>query len=283
MRWLGLVLGLLVGLVPVLVADVAHARPSNPAFLGIGMSDLQGPPPGGTTALGPCEVRSVTRGSGAQAAGLQPGDVLRSIDGTRVANCDAVLEAVQRREPNAAVDVAIVRAGQPRVVTAHLLSRAEILRGRLVGQPIMSTELYGVEDHRTYDLSALRGTTAIVGWFDAARCGGCRAVFRKLAAWARDQHGKPGPAPMPLAVTVGDVESAGRLRATALDVPLALADADVYDELTIADGDRVFLSVIDGRGVVQYVTALLPDGDDADAVFDELFAAAEQASRWQVR
>ena len=37
--------------------------------------------------------------------------------------------------------------------------------------------------------------------------------------------------------------------------------------------------VIDCRGIVQYAVPVVPSSDDADAVLDELYAAAEQAAR----
>jgi len=280
MRWLAL------GASIVAVAGTAHAeaKRSNPAFLGIGMHDVQGQPPGGGGAVGPCMVDSVTRGSGAKAAGLATEDVLRSIGGVAVPNCDAVLRAVQSREPGDVVTVHVVRDGRPLQLTAQLVSRDEILRRRLVGQPIVATDLYGLEDKSSIDLSALRGKTTIVGWFDARRCTGCDAVFAKLAAWSREQADKPGIArPMPLAVTAGDREDARAQRMPSLDVPLALAEPSLYEEFTIPDGERIHFTVVDCRGVINYVAPVAPTADDLEAVLDELFAAAEQAARRPLR
>ena len=85
--------------------------------------------------------------------------------------------------------------------------------------------------------------------------------------------------PMSLAVTQGAPDQAKQLTPIGLDVPLALADQVVYDELTVPDGERINFMVIDCRGVVRYVAPIAPNGDDTDAAIDELFAAAEQASR----
>jgi len=255
-------------------AAVASAKPSNPAFLGIGMHDAM---PGQN--VGPCVVDTVTRGSGAKAAGLQQGDELHSFDGTPVINCDAVLRVVQGHESGDIVKIAIVRGARPITLTANLWSRDEIMRRRLVGQPIVGTELYGVSDQRPVDLSSVRGKTQIVGWFDVRRCSGCTSIFSKLAAWTRAQAGKPGIPPMPLAVTAGMPDQAKQLTPIGLDVPLALADKDLYEDLVVPDSERINFMVIDCRGVVQYVAPIVPDGDDTDAAIDELFAAAEQASR----
>ncbi|MBA3463119.1 MAG: PDZ domain-containing protein [Deltaproteobacteria bacterium] len=248
---------------------VASAKPSNPAFLGISM-------PGGN---GPCFVEGVTRGSAAKLAGMLKGDVMHSIDGTPTPNCDAVLRAIQGHEPGDQVKIAIARAGRPMVLNVELLSRAEIMRRRLVGQPMLATDLFGVDDQRSLDLSSLRGKTAIVGWFDARRCDGCTQVFGKVASWTRAQTDKPGFPPMPLAVTPGQPHEAKALMPMGLDVPLAIAEREVYEDLVVADADRINFMVIDCRGIVRYVAPISPSADDADAAIDELFAAAEQASR----
>lgn len=264
----------------VLAASAAHARPSNPAFLGIGMSDLGGNARAGG-ARGPCLVESITRGSGAKAAGLQPGDQLQTIDGEAVANCDAVLKAVQSHEAGDVVTIGVQRFGRLLSLNAQLVSRDEILRRRLVGQPIAATDLWGIEDGRSYDLSSLRGKTAIVGFYDVRRCDGCNRVFSKVASWARAQADRSGIQPMPLAVTVGDRDrdTAKSILPASLDVPLALADAALYEEFTIPDSERIHFMIVDCRGVVQYVAPIAPNADDTAAVLDELFAAAEQASR----
>ncbi len=275
MRWFGLIVWL--------AASAAQAKPSNPAFLGIEMIDVQRQvsPTGASVgpSLGPCLVRGVTRGSGAKAAGLTPDDILATIDGTPVTNCAAVLTAVQAHEAGDIVKIKVLRYGRPITLTATLVSRDEILRRRFVGQVIGSTEVFGVDDRRSYDLGSLRGTTSIVGWFDARHCADCSSVFAKVAAWSRAQDGKTASQLMPLAVTAMEPGDATALRSIALDVPLAVADPALYDEFTIPDTERIHFMVVDCRGVVQYIAPIAPNGDDTDAVLDELFAAASQALR----
>ena len=228
-------------------STVANAKPSNPAFLGIGMQDAQsGSLHAGPPTIGPCMVLSVTRGSGAMAAGLQPGDLLHEIDGTPVANCDAVQKAVQAHEAGETVKVRVARYGKHLTLAATLLSRDEILRRRHVGQPIGATDVFVLDEQRTYDLGALRGKTAVVGWFDR-RCDGCKAVFTKVAAWSRAQAGKGGAAPMPFAVTAGDPDNATQqaLAIGTLDVPLAIAEPALYEEFTIPDAERIHFMVVD--------------------------------------
>src|SRR5690349_16454167 len=124
----------------VLAASAAEAKPSNPAFLGIEMIDLQGQLSTGVSA-GPCLVKAVTRGSGAKAAGLAPDDVLATIDGIPVANCGAVLSAVQSHEAGDVVKINVHRFGRPLTLTATLVARDEILRRRFVGHGLGSTEV----------------------------------------------------------------------------------------------------------------------------------------------
>jgi hypothetical protein len=280
MRWLVL------ASILALATTTAHAQAtrSNPAFLGIGMHDVHGQPPGGGPVLGPCVIDSITRGSGAKAAGLAYGDVLRAFDGVPVANCDAVLHAVQAHEPNDVVTVRVQRDGRAVELTAQLLSRDEILRRRLVGQPMVATDLYAVGTSASIDLSELRGKTAIIGWFDARHCTGCDAVFAKLAAWSRAQADKPGVTrPVAIAVTAGDRDNPKAEHLPSLDVTLALADRALYDEFTIPDGERIHFTVVDSRGVIDYVAPVSPTADDVDAALDELFAAAEQAAHRTLR
>jgi PDZ domain len=249
--------------------SVAMAKPSNPAFLGIGMHDE----PDG------CHVDNVTRGSGAKAAGLRASDIIVAIDKTPTASCNVILANVQGHAAGDRVALEIRRNGSPLLIYADLVSRDEIMRRRLVGQTMVATELMGVDDDRIVDLSSLRGKTAIVGLFDLGRCADCNSVFGKLATWTRAQAEKGGAVPLSFAVSVAPLNQMKVVKPIGLDVPLAIADRAMFEELTVPDSERISFMVIDCRGVVQYVAPIAPNGDDTDAVLDELFAAAEQASR----
>lgn len=251
-------------------ASVAVAKPSNPAFLGIGMHDE----PDG------CHVDNVTRGSGAKAAGLRASDIIVAIDKTPTPSCAVILANVQGHGAGDRVELLIQRNGRALTVNADLVSRDEIMRRRLVGQTMVATELMGVDDDRMVDLSSLRGKTAIVGLFDLGRCADCNSVFGKLATWTRAQADKGGAVPLSFAVSVAPLGSQMKVvKPIGLDVPLAIADRAMFEELTVPDSERISFMVIDCRGVVQYVAPIAPNGDDTDAAIDELFAAAEQASR----
>src|SRR4051794_1718830 len=90
---------------------VAAPRASNPTFLGIGMHDMQSQAAAQPPLVGPCVIDSITSGGGAQAAGVQPGDVILELDGAHVANCDALVTAVTAHEPSEVVSLTVMRDG----------------------------------------------------------------------------------------------------------------------------------------------------------------------------
>lgn len=260
-------------------------KASNPAFLGVGMVDA-----GGSPGAGPCLIRSIEPGSGAEAASLQPGDVFERLDGTPVPSCDALVSQITARTPGTVVHLEIRRREQPLRLKAELRTRDEILRRRLVGQPLPPTELLRVEDGTTVDLGAGKRTT-IVGWFPP-HCTGCDAVIGTVARWSHERERKDRRAPISVLAATADLgghRTAAELREQlkaaqrTLDVPLLAAESDVYGRFSMQDSDRVYFVVIDGRGVVQYVAPIVPSTDDTSAMLDELYAAAEQAARRMLR
>ncbi len=249
-------------------------RSSNPAFLGVGMSD--------NTGAGPCVIESITKDSGAHAAGLRARDSFLTIDGTPVGNCDALIGQIQAREPGDLVTLEVMRGGLATTLSAKLLSRAEVMRQRFVGQPVPMTTLTRVDDQTTGDLTS-RGKTTIVGWFDQKNCVGCERVFGAIASW---QKKSKSAAFAIVGATAGDprisvpenVEVLKQYQ-RGLDVPLLVTDHDTFAQLAITDPERIHFMVIDCRGIVQYAAPLAPEAEDRAAVLDEIYAAAEQASR----
>lgn len=272
------------GLALVLVASAAAtagARPSNPAFLGIGMMDLNG------QGSGPCVVNEVTRDSGAEAAGVRIGDFVLALDGKPVATCDALIQAIQARDPGDLVRLDVRRPGAPALVRidAQLLSRDEVLRRRLVGKPVPSATVIQVEDGSRRELAPERPrrTTTVIGWF-SSRCEPCGRVLRGVSRWTTARSSRSAPIEL-LGATSGNDRSPAdaladlRLIQRTLDVPLIYVDPDTFKSLAIHETDRVHFMVIDSRGIVQYVAPIAPSSEDADAALDELYAAVEQAAR----
>lgn len=273
MRWIPFAL--------VVVASTAtsvHGKPSNPAFLGVAMNDIGGPP-----GIGPCSVSSITPNSPAQLAGLRGGDVFVSIDETPITNCNSLLLKIQQHNSGDSIDIKVRRDGNEPSLKATLLSREEVLRRRgIIGQPVLATSLLAA-DRQPVDLSDAKKRTTIVGWFDS-RCSDCAASFSTVARWA-SKHATKG-SPIRVLGAVGydresheDALEDMKLKQRSFDIPLLYADNDTRENMTLADAERIYFMVIDHRGIVQHVAPVAPSADDADAMLDELFATAEQCSR----
>jgi hypothetical protein len=270
------------GLILCLIASTAVAAPrsSNPAFLGIMMQDSGG--------QGPCMIQAATRESPAEAAGLRGGDVVRTLDDKPIGNCGVLLDEITAHAPGDAVQIKVQRLNTSVVVKVQLTTRDALLH-KVIGKSMVETNLIGFEDGAVYDLSALHGRMAIVGLYNPA-CGDCAQLFTKFLSWARDKARKGGPQALVLAVAPAS-EASHDLRSLqrSIDVPLATGELaasgpDVESspfsrDLVISDPYRLGVIVIDGRGTVQYAGPIAPNSDDTEAVLDELFAAADQASR----
>jgi membrane-associated protease RseP (regulator of RpoE activity) len=269
------------GLVVCFAASTAWAAPrsSNPAFLGIRMQDLGNG--------GPCMVQGVTHDSPAHAAGLRAGDIVMVIDGTPTGSCNALLNEITAHIPGDTVQIKVQRHSALVVVDVQLTTRDALLH-KVIGKPMAETSFVGVEDDTVYDLSALHGRMAIVGLYNPA-CTDCSTLFTKFLDWSRAHARKGDPQALVLAVTPRDPSRDPRVLQGLLDVPLATGEFTTSDddsdsspfgrELLLADHDRLGVIVIDGRGIVQYLGPIAPNSEDTEAVLDELFAAADQASR----
>lgn len=278
MRWAGLVTCFVASIAWASTAAAAP-RASNPAFLGIQMQDAGG--------RGPCMIESATREGPAEAAGLRGGDIVISVDKKPTATCSALLDEITAHVPGDVIDLKVQRLGAALAIKVQLTTRDALLH-KVIGKPVVATSFVAVDGSTTYDLSALHGTVAIVGLYHPA-CGDCATLFTKFLDWSRDKARKGMPQPLVLAVTFGEqLHDLSALQST-LDVPLAIDESPMLDlnadrslfsrELVLADRDRLGVIVIDGHGIVQYVGPIAPNSDDTEAVLDELFAVADQASR----
>jgi hypothetical protein len=274
---LGVTVRLLFATAVLFVSSTAVAERSDPAFLGVGMS---------TGPNEPCRIDSVTKDSGAHSAGLRSGDIVKAIEGKQVVDCNALVALIQEREPGDQVKVQLLRDGGDVTLTARLFSRAEVLRQRLVGHVLPPTNIFKVEDQAEADL-AVRGKTTIVGWFDPS-CVGCTGVFAKIAQWSASKSTRTSPI-VTLAATTMQHKSLGEAvillkpEQRKLDVPMLVTDHETYSKFTINDQKRMSFMVIDCKGVVQHIAPAKPDGEDLDAVLEELFTATEQASKLRGR
>jgi membrane-associated protease RseP (regulator of RpoE activity) len=239
----------------------------------------------GNPGQGPCRIAEVTKDSSAEAAGLQPNDQFVTMDGKQVANCDSLVTSIQARQPGDVVKFVVNRDGRNMTIKTKLLSRDEVLRKRFGGLPVPTAKLVRVDDKQEVDISAAKRATTIIGWFPTT-CTGCDQIFTLVNKWSKEERNSR---PIKVAAaTAGDTRMQRSVadnlellksQARMLDVPLLVADQETYKSFTIGDGDRVQFMVIDCRGIVQYASFVVPNAEDQDAVLDELYAAAEQASR----
>jgi len=188
--------------------------------------------------------------------------------------------------PGETIAVKVERFGNTLAVKAQLTTRDALLHN-MIGKPMVETDLVGVEDGASYDLSSLHGQMAIVLLYNPA-CADCASLFGKFLDWARDRARRDGPQPLVLAVCPS-AEPTHDLRTLqkTLDVPLAVGEFAPGGKRRLAVQPRppdlgsrpARVLVLDGRGIVQYLGPIAPNSDDTEAVLDELFAAADQAWR----
>jgi hypothetical protein len=252
---------------------------SNPAFLGIHMYDGGG--------RGPCMIESATRNGPAEAAGLRNGDLVVAIDDKPIGNCSALLAEITSHVPGDAVQIKLSRGSSSMMVRVQLTTRDALLR-KVLGMPMVQTNLIGVDGGTVYDLSALHGRPAIIGLYDPG-CVDCGSLFTRFLSWARLQARRGGPQVLVLAVVPSQAVRDLALLQRSLEVPVAAGslvtegqNVDVSPfsrEAVLFDRERLGVILIDGRGTVQYLGPIAPNSDDTEAMLDELFVAAEQAVR----
>lgn len=80
-------------------------------------------------------VRSVDPEGPAAAAGLQPHDVIRSVNGTVIHTHAQLREITAAHVPGDSVELALIHKGQEKVVKARLASRPVVQRGNLPPKP----------------------------------------------------------------------------------------------------------------------------------------------------
>jgi putative serine protease PepD len=106
----------------------APAATTATAFLGIQTTDISETTPDvlqrfGVTVDHGAFVQAVTPGSGADQAGVQPGDVIIGVDGQDISSNQDVGEVIRKKSPGDRVELRIERGGEEMTVTATLGSR----------------------------------------------------------------------------------------------------------------------------------------------------------------
>ena len=262
----------------------AGASPSNPAFLGIAFGPNMQP---GVTANGApivqagARIGTVTPDSPASRAGLMPDDLIMSIDGHPV-DVNTLNPFIIAHASGDKITLAIQRGAQYLVLTPVLTTRADLFDS-LLGHPFPSTKIVDSESGHGVDLGKAAGHATIVAWYHTAGAGNAcidavpvvRDIARRVAATknsgAQILAATYTTDPFEASATVG----ADRKR---LALPVVVTSEDEFKRFAIDECGRVFATVIDGRGIVTFVTPV-SDGDDEDAALDEIATAAAQADR----
>ncbi len=219
-------------------------------------------------------VKHVLRGSPAEKAGLREGDVLRAIDGAKVAAPDEVSRIVANHAPGDAVVATVARASQgPLTITITLAGRPsadEMLRMDRVG--VFAPAWVGVEPvgDAPPSLASLRGKVVLLDFW-ATWCGPCRLLAPKLSA-LQARYGAQGL--RVVGITTDDAEKAALFaQRTAMRYSLGVdpkgETSRAYDISALPT-----LFVIDKRGVVRDVAVGYDEGREAqiEALLAQLLA-----------
>jgi peroxiredoxin len=155
-------------------------------------------------------IRSVTRGSPAEHAGIADGDVVLSIDGDNVARPTELREHVMKALAGSRVSLGVLRGGETRLFAVDLEAAPnddELMRKNYVGvrAPDFGA-LDTVQGSITPSLPALKGRVVVLEFW-ASWCGVCHVMAPTLNGW-HDRYSAQGVTV--LGVTNDPVDVAGR-------------------------------------------------------------------------
>jgi thiol-disulfide isomerase/thioredoxin len=218
-------------------------------------------------------VRHVLRGSPADKAGLKEGDLLRAIDGVKVASPEDVTRIVGSHEPGDAIVATLTRAQDAlslKIPLAIRPSADEMLRMDRVGA--FAPAWVGVEPvgDAPASLSSLRGKVVVLDFW-ATWCGPCRLLAPKLSAL----QGRYGAQGLRVVGVTTDAAEKAALFAQRVNMRYPVA-VDPKGETSRAYDVSALptLFVIDKRGVVRDVAVGYDEGREAqiEALLKELLA-----------
>jgi putative serine protease PepD len=95
------------------------------AFLGVQGTTLFEEAPDGATVPGGVTIASVVPGTAAELAGVQPGDVIRSVDGLPVATMEELVVMIRLYRVGDTVELVADRGGETLTITMMLMERPE--------------------------------------------------------------------------------------------------------------------------------------------------------------
>jgi thiol-disulfide isomerase/thioredoxin len=255
---LGAAAALLIGF-PTLCSSHAAAQtaqaPGARPWLGVAM-DQDAQVPG-------VRVGHVVRGSPAERSGIREGDRIVRVGGSSVARGPDVVRAVSGFSVGDTVDIAFVRAGQPRsarVTLSALPSQDAMMRMDLIGAFAPSwKDVEPVSGAFPESMGALRGRVVLLDFW-ATWCGPCRFIVPKLGA-LQARYGAQGLSV--IGVSTEEAQDVATFaQRTAVRYPIAV---DKHAETTRSYGvvSLPTLVVIDKRGIVRQVEVGYDSAEDA--------------------
>ncbi|HEY4243114.1 MAG TPA: PDZ domain-containing protein [Kofleriaceae bacterium] len=250
-----------------LLCATAHAKPTNGAFVGVG---LEPHPP-------VCLVGDVKPDSNAALAGLEVGDPILMVDGKPMADCDEILAAIGGKAVGDPITLLIRHRGVSRTVHLEAGTREEVLRRRFVGKrfpPVAGQNADGDDVEVGVD------RRAIYLFYSPGRCMGCASLASRIGARVREYVAKSGEALGASAVASGDLEGKlGKDEAARVSMPLAFINEKTYELYAFDESaPAVQAYVVDAHGRVQGVFRIGPSDDDVAARLDDLLATAAQVA-----
>jgi len=119
--------------VGILAANSREVNPKGGAVLGVSLGE-------NADESEELVIEEVTEGSGAEAAGLQQGDILRALDDWEIENFKKMLEWLGECQVGDVIDVRIERDGEEQVLEVELSGRVDLFGEQLNRNDFMSGE-----------------------------------------------------------------------------------------------------------------------------------------------
>lgn len=229
--------------------------------------------PRGATGV---RVERVFRGSPADAAGIEAGDVLLALDGETLREPRQVQETVGRSAPSARVAVLLERLGRQRLLPvqlAQLPDAEDRMRLHFVG--LRAPELGAlatVQGTGPWGWKQLEGKVVVVEFW-ARTCPVCRYLVPVLNQW--HQRYRPQGAVL-VGITTDSVPSADRTaRELGMTYPV-VSDLTGKTSAAFSANQLPTLFVVDRRGIVRDVMVGLSEArlEDLQALIEQLLSEA---------
>ncbi|NLE84810.1 MAG: redoxin domain-containing protein [Myxococcales bacterium] len=243
--------------------------PGDKPWLGVELKAL----PRGATGV---RVERVFRGSPADAAGIEAGDVLLALDGETLREPRQVQETVGRSAPSARVAVLLERLGRQRLLPvqlAQLPDAEDRMRLHFVG--LRAPELGAlatVQGTGPWGWKQLEGKVVVVEFW-ARTCPVCRYLVPVLNQW--HQRYRPQGAVL-VGITTDSVPSADRTaRELGMTYPV-VSDLTGKTSAAFSANQLPTLFVVDRRGIVRDVMVGLSEArlEDLQALIEQLLSEA---------